>query len=49
VETYSHPGSNDGGDEFLPDFDGVPGEFAWACHGWRWLWVCGVLDGRVWM
>jgi hypothetical protein len=49
VETYSDSGSNDGGDEFLPDFHGVPGQLAWSCHGWRWLWVCGILDGRVWM
>lgn len=32
--TYFYSACDDGGDESLPDFDGVPGEFAWAGHGW---------------
>jgi hypothetical protein len=47
VETYSGSGSNDSSDKLLPDFDGVPGELAWSCHGWRCSCACGDLEVRV--
>ena len=33
MRAYFHSARDDGGDELLPDLDGVPGELAWAGHG----------------
>jgi hypothetical protein len=48
VETYSDSGSNYSSDKLLPDFDGVPGELAWSCHGRRCSFACGILGVRMW-
>jgi hypothetical protein len=33
-DAHLNSARDDGGDEPLPDFDRVPGELAWAGHGW---------------